>query len=1189
MKKVRGKALALVLSLALVVSSFSTAFTSAASRTLSGDLSFDKETDEFYFVNGDNNAKKEFDGFGTALGNPTLKTPNHEEAGDVKIADISHKSGDHLVKWYDHSDADDEDAVDDSDIEDVGLKLRNASSSGEEVLSVLYTGTWTDDDDKEYTVKASNDVTVRVYDKGQVVIGNEDTENGDQGELDDDFAQKTVSHEIEDDNPTDSKNLQALRADDDGTDSGSDLEVKWDKLKTIGENKTNKSTVEKYLDDDDTTNTDNYEYVLKSNSDNIQLGEGGDITSRDWGTASGIKQDTKEAGGNTYASTVGTVADTAPAVTASTDGKTLTVKAAASDAETGWTYCYKKDADKAANTDSALTFTGTPATATIDVATQYSDATETGKIAVTAFDADKKEQGTTLVTVKVTAGAPAVVAADCPTFAQSDDDNATFTLTPATNDPAVAQTPDPTNAWTYKYQIGDGTETAITGTTFTLGDAPADDVTLKVNAYDKEGNFKGSASGTVAVTTATDTPATDYVVASVKDNAGASSLTLSAEPTDYAKNLQIDGSGKFSGDNDFDADTAEDYLSSDSTVKQKVKIAKTIKVDDPRFTKLGKDGSTYLYTGSSVDDADKKTAAVKANGYEIKFDNGTFANGAQVTVDDKASVEKISGTVLKVTVDGDASVDEIATNDKINPEVNVSEGKVGAINFDDDAKGKVTTDSYESEVGNIDNADEVTVNNGKVGNIDAEESVDISGDDDEHAVTVGDVSTKTLTIDSEDSQGIKTGTLKATDDSSEFTLTGDAVTIGGIDFDYYGVELKLDDFQGEIPAPKNATDDDATLSTNNEDDRVTVKGDADISSVSVYEDSQIAFDGALNVANVDGTGKLAIAPGKLYVSSDASDVQLVLNGSFKAGDVAYTSAHDSIDEDSFDNYGFTVTKTEGSDKDTFKVASLEFTGLTIAPATADIAKGYSQTFTASAYAPGSAIPEGYSIKFAFDGNDEYFTAVDNGDGTATVTVKDLDPTFASENKAVLTAHLEDADGATNDDYDEGEADIKAVAVPATNFKSDTTGNVPLKVGQTYQFKITSLDGKAPTFGVAGNGATVQYAGATGNDYFYKVTGAKEGSYGVYVNGGGVEHRAAILVIKGVNVTTDTTAVTKAPGQTYQFKITAPSQPSFGAVGLKSVLAGKSGNNYFYKVTASNVKGGHGIYVNGVRVAIFTVA
>ena len=134
MKKVRGKALALVLSLALVVSSFSTAFTSAASKhTVSGDLS-DTENDEIYLVNGGTNDQLKVDDLQSWIfegkSGATLETKDHEVV-DAKISAISHSSGDSLVKW---------DVPDEDETGDTTLTLRSKTADGHEVLNIQYQG-----------------------------------------------------------------------------------------------------------------------------------------------------------------------------------------------------------------------------------------------------------------------------------------------------------------------------------------------------------------------------------------------------------------------------------------------------------------------------------------------------------------------------------------------------------------------------------------------------------------------------------------------------------------------------------------------------------------------------------------------------------------------------------------------------------------------------------------------------------------------------------------------------------------------------------------------------------------------------------------------------------------------------------------------------------------------------------------
>ncbi|MGX8710076.1 hypothetical protein [Clostridium sp. KNHs216] len=73
---------------------------------------------------------------------------------------------------------------------------------------------------------------------------------------------------------------------------------------------------------------------------------------------------------------------------------------------------------------------------------------------------------------------------------------------------------------------------------------------------------------------------------------------------------------------------------------------------------------------------------------------------------------------------------------------------------------------------------------------------------------------------------------------------------------------------------------------------------------------------------------------------------------------------------------------------------------------------------------------------------------------------------------------------------------------SSNFKSDTGAKLALSAGATYQFKITSLNGKKPAFIVPGNSFKVKLSGNKGADYFFKVTatGKSGASAGVYING-----------------------------------------------------------------------------------------
>lgn len=1154
MKKVKGKALSLVLSLALVISSFSAIPASAATKTIPGTLD-DVEQDEFYLVNGGKDSGLVVSGFGDLVdGTPTMTTDRHKPVDDVKISAISRKSGDNLVKWYDASD--NNDSIDsDTQGSDIALELRNSNVSGTEVLTLLYKGTYTDDNDNEYTVRAQKDVTIRVYDRGEVVLGEQSKDGGTgKGELDSDFAQKTVTHETQLDSEgkksadnTDSKDLVALKA----VNNGTDPFVSWAALKTTA-------------DETELTKTGStYDYYLKNSStSNIDLGA----------TTNPDADATKAAGIETPA-----LGLTGSAITL---GKVLSDEYSSG---IEWAYTTDGSAPKVKTTDGTAVDTKT----TVATGTDFTLAAKADKLTVQGF-ANIAASGDAANWVAVTNPLTVAYAFDSgdATKCTVDDKNGaavgTVALAPkltadATTAGKVTITAPVAPNYYYKVDSASAWTASTTPATVPSDLKEGHSYTVKLVASTEADPTKVADANILGTTTATFTKAIEatdgYVTARVKDKASPASFTFTLEATKALKDAQA-------ALGEDDTGYADAKISSLNDVKQKAKITKTIKVDDSSFTRIGKNKTTtYVYKGTLENDT-PNTAKVNINGYEVKYD---FA--ADVKVADKANVTKLSGKLTNVSIDEGSNVDEISSDDLTT--VAVSDSKVDSIST---KNAKVTVDSVKSDVGEIAKSQSVVINNGKVGNVTASDSVEISPDDDESGVTVGDITSKEITIDSNESTGVKVGTIKVNDDDSVITVSGENdVTIGGIDFNYYGAELKLDGFKGSVPAPKNADVDveGATISTQQADDKVEIKGDTDINSLSIADESTMSFDGKLNVGSIDGSGKLVVGLGELNVTSDASDVKLQISDAYKVGDVAYTSTHDTIDVDDMDNYGFTVTKSEGSSKDTFKVASTKFVGLSLGAASTEIADGYSQTFKATPYAPGTVIPEGYHVAYSFDGDDTVFSFTDNQDGTATIKTIKTDDSFASLNKGTLKAELVDTDGATTDDYDAAEVDVTAVKNPPVAYISDTSAKA-MKIGETYRFRITSVAGTQPTsFTVASGAAAVSYYGNSGKDYFYNVTAVKEGSYGVYVG----SERVAILTITNA-YTIDTKTVTKSAGQTYQFKVTGPSQPKFQVAGIGDIkLASKAGNDYFFKVTvpANLAKGGHGVYNNGVLVAILTVA
>jgi len=615
----------------------------------------------------------------------------------------------------------------------------------------------------------------------------------------------------------------------------------------------------------------------------------------------------------------------------------------------------------------------------------------------------------------------------------------------------------------------------------------------------------------------------------------------------------------------------------------KTKIEKKVDVKalftgavDPTYT-IDKDGSkTKLYSPTL-------TAGVVVTDTEVVFPSTTTS-----VIFDDGSVKKISGVAGILTIN-DGSVASVDVN---NTNVNVVDGNVGDITTDADTAKTGIVVVTDGKVGNIDTTDvadadagKVTINGGTIGTIASDDAVLVEATDEDTAIVTGKITANDVTAFSDEAK-VSINGIKASDDGS-ILVKGDTTTVGALDFDYRTVTLTLGDdddaFTGTVTAPANAVN--GTIASVNEDTVATVTGTVKVDSISVGSDSDLKFTDAITVDSIDGDGTLTIAAGKLYVTGGVSGTTLKLSDATLAkGTTVFKADSDTVADDDFTCYGFTLATSAGTDVDTFKIDTLEFAGLTINKSTSDIAKGYSETFTASAYPGGTTLPAGSTITWDLDGSTDVFEVTSSGN-TATVKVLSVDTDFASENTAKLTATLYDADGYVYDDYSVGTVTVNAIAVPAAT--SDTKNDLSVAAGASYTFKITSAT--APTFTTGTAGVfTVALASHTGNDYFYKITatGKVGAATGIFING----TKLLVASVKA-GFTSDTNKDVTVKGA-YTVKITSATVPTFG-VGTAGVVNAafvtKTGNDYFYKLTSVGAVGTKaGVFVNGVKIFVATV-
>lgn len=624
-------------------------------------------------------------------------------------------------------------------------------------------------------------------------------------------------------------------------------------------------------------------------------------------------------------------------------------------------------------------------------------------------------------------------------------------------------------------------------------------------------------------------------------------------------------------------------------VTSKARIDQKVKVTTGNYVNIGKDKNTYLYkTGTSLSNGTELTGAhvtdgtkINVTGYDI--DLALPAANSTFTIADKSSsVGKITGSINGTVSINDGTVSSV---DLDNGNVAVdSDAKVGNITLDSDSTGtyasiagNVTTDG---KTGDIDANGSVTVNGGSTGAIKADGAVAVSCSDDDSTTSVGAITAGgETTVDSADSK-VTVSSFKANGNNAKLTLAGNGVTLGKIDFDYRdGTTLSFDNFQGTLPAPVNASK--ATIETTDEGDSITFTGAAAVSTLDLTDGSKMTFGSTLNTDFITGSGILKLPLGGLYVTDSVSGSPILkFSNIFKVGDTAFKADSDAVNVDDFSPYGFTLSKTEGTSSDTFTIASVVFAGIAINKDASSIAKGNSETFTASAYPGGTSLPAGDQIVWDLEGSNQNFTLTSTG-ASATVKVNSVDPTFASENEAKLTATVCDADGYALDDYEVATCDITATAVPTA--VSDTNASLFVAKGSSYIIKVTSTS--KPSVGVGTGGIySLTLLSQDGNYYYYKLTaiGTVGSATGVYLNGS----RIFIATVKP-DFTSDTTMDTTVKGA-YTFKITANKTPAVtvGSGNFKLTFVSRSGNDYFYKITsASKVGSAAGIYVNGARVFI----
>lgn len=595
----------------------------------------------------------------------------------------------------------------------------------------------------------------------------------------------------------------------------------------------------------------------------------------------------------------------------------------------------------------------------------------------------------------------------------------------------------------------------------------------------------------------------------------------------------------------------------------------------------------------------------KSKAYVQLADAYWDVTGADVESTSAKEVTVSGGKIGNVTANGVTVSGGTVGNVYSNDAVELLGGTIGTVDFTDYGTNSNNVTVSGATVEAIKAAGDVRVEEGKVtGAVDAI-TVELLPLNEEVEISVGDVTAMQLTIDGSIGKASAASYFAFEDteeDSSEYTesvltLMGDKASINKIDVDYRATDIVLDHFQGTVPAVQNGnytgySETGATLKSENNDDsyddtRATVNGAMNIYTIELNSGA-VTFAGNVSVNNVYGSeADFIINAGGLRVTDSiaTSNTLKIANAADVAvGTVVYSATSDIADPDSFLGYGFTVKTVAGTNTDSFVIDGVSFSGLSMSQSTAEVVVGDSLTLTASAYPNGTTLPANTKIKFYIDGDESYISGLNNGDGTATLTAKAYSSDFSVLNKATVTAVVVDEFDIDLEEYGAATCVVTVIPEVKSTYTSDTTGNVNVKAGDTYQFKITSLDGKVPTFGIGSPSFKLVASSNTGNDYYFKVqaVGNIGDACGIYINSD--PNKVAVLHVTA-DYTCDTTTVNVPVGGSYQVKITANARPTVAAGNSIYTVeyVSNSGNDYFFKITATqNAKAGDvvGFYVNG---------
>lgn len=496
---------------------------------------------------------------------------------------------------------------------------------------------------------------------------------------------------------------------------------------------------------------------------------------------------------------------------------------------------------------------------------------------------------------------------------------------------------------------------------------------------------------------------------------------------------------------------------------------------------------------------------------------------ASTSDDDTVVISTHGGeTYMGTQADWNDAWDSSNFTEVTNDDVNVSDDLIikGGTVKDISVSGENDLTIKGGTMGDVTSDGDIIMSSGKADSLQASDDIRISGgavkgdvETDTGKVSLtgalsigGDVNAQNVAVFAADS-GSPTVVNGTVEFSGSMVLQGTKFNLHAIDGQSSGV-LTLDGCKGTVPALTSVTEIDA-----NSDTSASMNADLTVDDIDLSAGSCFAAYGTVKVGNIAGPGTLMFNAGKLTVEKGISDFPVFdLNGTAADGVTAFKADTGALSAGDAVVYGYGLSLSSGGDYDSFVLHASTGQGVTISPASINVASGSPVTVKVTVSPALSNYASGTQLSWKLIDPYSAFSISPSTNGDGTCTVRLVQPAGSSVYHATLAAYLADTNGNILSGYKSAACAVTSSntgstgsAVPASAGLTLDTKTVTISLGHKYCVLAVTSDTTPPkqmsynsNVAVVGKASPYNYNGRIG--WLYPITAVSGG--GVTVNIGG---------------------------------------------------------------------------------------